>query len=190
MSESARPLTDVMAPVWILHHCELLFIRYQHIRKNFGSFVVNIIIARSVHDQKLAGEARSMRHGRAAAVVLFVVLWQSHVSLLINRVIEMLVGYRRDRHSHLVNVRIAKHLVESHRAAAAPAPDRNPFRIYKGPALDHSGCCRLFFSSQHTNFSIDDFAPGAAFRRRSAANVKAHHDVSMLSQHLMPEVAS
>ena len=55
MSGCARALADVMSPVWILHHRELLPVGNQGIDKNFSSFVVNIIVARSVDDQELAG---------------------------------------------------------------------------------------------------------------------------------------
>src|SRR5436309_15669275 len=122
MSGRALTLTDVVTPIWILHHRELLLVGNQGIDKNFSSFVVNIIIARSVDNQELACQTSRVRHRRAGAIVCFVVLRQTHVTLLIDRVIEVLVGNRRHRHSDLINVRIMEYLVEGHITTAYSTP--------------------------------------------------------------------
>src|SRR5215467_3819539 len=100
----------------------------------------------------------------------------------------MLIGNRRDRHPDLVDIGITKHLVQGHRAATAPAPDGDALRIDKWPTLYYASSGGLFLGSQHSDLSIDDFAPDATSRCGRAAIVKAHHQISLLRQHLVPEI--
>src|ERR1700755_1633892 len=57
VSRRILTLTDVVPPIWILHHRELFPGGYQCVHQNFSTLVVNVIVARSVYDQKLAFEA-------------------------------------------------------------------------------------------------------------------------------------
>jgi hypothetical protein len=79
---SRRPLTltDVVTPVRILHHRELFLVGNQSINKNFGSCSEHC--HRPIRAQsELAGQAAAVRHRRARAIVGFVVLRQTHVTL-------------------------------------------------------------------------------------------------------------
>ena len=90
----------------------------------------------------------------------------------------------------LVEVGIAEHGVEGHRAAAAPAPDADALGVDIGPGGEGRPDRRgLVGRGQDADLAVDALAPGPAARRGRAAVVEAGHDVALLGQHQVPEVA-
>ena len=89
---------------------------------------------------KLFGEG----NGRTLGKALLVVLRQSHVPLLVNRVVKALVADKGYCHGRVVEIGVPEDSVEAHGPASAPPPNADPFGIEEGPFLEKgAGCCGL-----------------------------------------------
>src|SRR5262245_26253134 len=104
---------------------------------------MDVVIARSMHDQQIALQSARERDRRALFPFLRMIFRQTTVSLLVDRVVVMKVGHGRYRESGRINVRIAKHRIECRRAAAAPTPDSDTRRIDERPLRDSTSCGSL-----------------------------------------------
>src|SRR5690242_13692063 len=102
------------------------------------------------------------------------ILRQTTVTFLVDRVVKTNVGNRRNRNTRLVNIRIAKHRVERGRAAATPTPNPDAGRIDKWPLRNHTRRRGLIAGVHDAHLAIDDLAPRAAARRGRAAIVDTH----------------
>ena len=124
---------------------------------------MHIIVAGAMHDEQFAPQPFGEVDRRSAAVALRILVRQSHVSFLIDDVIELLIGHRRDGHSRTKQVRGPEHQIQRVRPAAAPAPDAHPGQIDIGP-LSRQSQYRfgLFLRRKHAHGTVDRLPPGAA----------------------------
>ena len=124
-------------------------------------------------------------------VALGVVLRQTHVPLLVDRVVELLVGDGRNSDTHLIEIGEPEHRVQRVRAAAAPSPHADAIGIdecvpcRKSP--DRGG---LVFRRQISHRSVNDLSPFGTLRSRSAAIVERHDDVTGFGKSPMEEHAA
>ncbi len=116
---------------------------------------------------------------------------QPHVALLVDRVVEPLVGHRRHRHPHLIEIRRAEHQVERRRSAAAPPPHPHARRVDVRELLrEPAHTVRLIRARQHSDRPVDAPPPRAPARRRRAAIVDARNYIPLLRQHQVPQIVA
>src|SRR3954465_2101692 len=94
---------------------------------------MDVVIARALNDQELCLQLSCKCPRRTLFVFVRVVLRQSTIALLINRVVITYVRDRCDSNSNAIEIRIAEHRVQGRRAAPAPSPYSYPRWIYKRP---------------------------------------------------------
>lgn len=151
---------------------------------------MDIVIARAVHHQQVAFELAGEGDGGAIIVAIGVVFGQRHVAFLVDGVIEALVGNKGNGHSCAIELGMAEHHVQGHGAPAAPSPDAHAVSVEIGARLQDFPAGRgLVLGGEDPDLLIDRFPPGASAGRGSAAVVDAHHHVSLLGQHEMPEIS-
>src|SRR5678815_4452925 len=97
---------------------------------------MDVVVTRPMHDQQIALQLARKRDRRALLPFLRMVIRQSAVSLLVNRVVVMKIWNRRDSHSRRINVAVTEHRIERRRAAATPTPDPDARRIDERPLRD------------------------------------------------------
>src|SRR5207249_11805266 len=100
--------------------------RGQAVHRTFRALVMHVVVAGAVYDQQASLESLGLidRRGTLVARAVRRALQETHVALLINRVIETLVRHRRHGHTDLIDVGVTKHRLYRAGAAAAPSPDR------------------------------------------------------------------
>src|SRR5688572_10113773 len=81
---------------------------------------------------------------------------------------------------------MTKQRVQRRRTAAAPTPDTDARRIDKRPLRDRTRSRSLIARVNDPHLAINDLAPRAATRRRRAAVINTHHEITLLGQHRMP----
>src|SRR5687768_11211963 len=81
---------------------------------------------------------------------------------------------------------MTKQRVQRRRTAAAPAPNADASRIDVRKLRDRTRGRSLIARVNDTHLAINDLAPRAPTRRRRAAVINTHHDVTLLGQHRMP----
>jgi len=177
---------DSVRTIRISHHRELLISCYKLIDQCLGTLIMHVVVAGAMNNKQFSLQLPGEGDRRALPVLLRMILRQAAVTFLVDRVVVAQVGHRRDRHPHLIKVRIAKHCVESRCPSAAPAPHTNPRRIDERPRPDDPRCTSLIPRIHYSHFTIDNLAPRSASRGRRSAIVHAKHDVALLSKHPMP----
>ena len=101
-----------------------------------------------------------------------------------------MLGTEADGDTRGVEVGIAEQGVESHGAAATPAPNAHPLRVEVGPGgQDVLQCRGLVLRRQDAHLSVDRFAPVMAARRGGSSVVETHHHIALLREHPVPELA-
>jgi hypothetical protein len=65
--------------------------------------VVHVVVTRAVHDQEASFELIRISDGRPIAVPVHVVLRQTHVPLLVDRVVAPLIRHRRHAHPGVIH---------------------------------------------------------------------------------------
>ena len=88
-------LKNPVGTIWISHHCEWLIVFHELVYQHLRPLIVNVVVARSVHDQQVALKAAGERDRGTLFEIIGIVLGQAHVTFLIDRVVETLVGHRR-----------------------------------------------------------------------------------------------
>ena len=132
-----------------------------------------------------------MGDGRAVGKALGVALGQPHVALLIDGVVDLLVGDECDGHAHGVEFRVAEESVQRHGAAAAPTPRADTLAVDYGEGVEHRpDTGRLVHRREDSDLTVDRLAPLAAARGRRAAIVEAGHQVAALREQQVPQVSA
>src|SRR5437870_5605876 len=126
VERGATALADAMRAIRVRHEVEGLVQRDQAIHQTFRALVMHVVVAGAVHHQEASLESLGLidRRGTLVARAVRRALQETHVALLINRVIETLVRHWRHGHTDLVDVGVTKHRLQRARSAAAPSPDR------------------------------------------------------------------
>src|ERR1044072_2098703 len=143
-----------------------------------------------MNDEEIAFQLSSEGDRRALLPLFGMILGQPAISFLVNRVVVMQIGHWRDRDSRRIHVRVTKHSIQCRRTTAAPTPDADASRIDKSPLRNRTSRSRLVAGVHDSHLAIDDLAPGTTTRRRRAAIVDAHHDITLLREHLVPQAIS
>ena len=112
MTRRAFSFKYSMRPIWISHHREWLIVFYELIDQQLGSLVVNVVIPGPVNDKEVAFQAVCEGDRRALFIDVGIIFWQTHVALLIDRVIKPHVSHGSNRHSHPVDVGITEHRIQ------------------------------------------------------------------------------
>src|SRR6266568_4204687 len=86
--------------------------------------------------QQLPAQLSRKSDRRALPVFISMILRQSAISLLIDRVVIAKVRNGRHRFARAVEIRITEHRVQSRRATTTPTPDSYARGIDKGPFDD------------------------------------------------------
>ena len=176
----AAPLGNSVRPVGVLHEVERLAQIHQPIDQALVALEVHVVVTRAVDDQQLALQPLREADGRSIAIALGILGGQPHVALLVNGVVERLVGHRGHRHSHFVQLRRPEHQVVRHRPAAAPSPHRHAREIYPRPARGQRPQRRgLLLRRQHAHRPVDHLAPRPPLRRWCPRVVEAVRALSM-----------
>src|SRR5450759_3008399 len=96
--------TDAVPPVWILHEAELFVEIDEPVEQSMRPLEVDVVVAGAVDDQQLALQAFGEVDRRSIAIALRIVLRQTDVSFLVDRVVEQLIGHASAGHTNLVQV--------------------------------------------------------------------------------------
>src|SRR6266566_9900769 len=120
-------LADAMRAIGIRHEVEWLAELDQAVHQAFCALVMHVVIAEAVHDQQAPLQSLGLIDRRRTVVARAVRgrVQETHIALLVNRVVEALVRHRGYGHPDLVDVGVTKHRLQRARSAAAPAPDRD-----------------------------------------------------------------
>lgn len=94
MCGGASAFADAVCAVWITHHLELPAIFDQFVDQHFCSLVVYIIVAGAMNNQEISLEIFCVSDRRTFDERLFIFLWQTHISFLVDIIIQELIGYR------------------------------------------------------------------------------------------------
>src|SRR6266567_5986969 len=86
--------------------------------------------------QQLPAQLSRKSYRLAFLIFISMILRQSAISLLIDRVVIAKVRNGRHRFARAVEIRITEHRVQSRGAAAAPSPNSDPRRVNKRPFDD------------------------------------------------------
>ena len=124
---------DAVAAVGILHEVHGLAQGDQPVEQALRALEVHVVVARAVHYQEMASQPLGVADRRRRVIGGPALLRVAHIALLVNGVVQPLVGHRRDAHPDLVNIGIPEHGLERARSAAAPTPDRDPGGVEVGP---------------------------------------------------------
>jgi len=135
MSRRILALGNAVGAVGIGHHRERLVVLDKFIDQSFEALVVYVVVGGPVGDQKISFEAVGMGYGRPVDVALLVVIGKSHVTLLVDGIVQSLVADEGDGHGCAVELGISEDHVQAHLPATAPSPDPDPAGIDIGPVL-------------------------------------------------------
>ena len=105
-----RPGNSV-ASVWIFHEPELLVEVYQLVEQALRALKMNVVIACAVNDKQFALQAACEINWGTVLVTLRIFIGQTHIALLVNRIIQRLVRDRCARNAHFEKFRRTKHQV-------------------------------------------------------------------------------
>src|SRR6266566_2198607 len=156
-----------MRAIGICHEVEWLAELDQAVHQAFCALVMHVVIAGAVHDQQATLESLGLIDRRRTVVARAVRrrVQETHIALLVNRVIESLVRHGGHGHPDLIDAGVTKHRLQRARSAAAPAPDRDArgveivARSREGPHR-----VRLLPARQNADRAVHHFSPRAAAR--------------------------
>src|SRR5438874_3560413 len=111
---------------------------------------------------------------------------QSHITLRVNRVVEMPVGHRTARKARLEVLRITKHGLQRHMPPVTPAPNSNTIRIHIRQRLEIPGAVSLISKLLFTELEMNWFFKNMAAARRPAI-VQCKNNVPLLSHEFVPQ---
>ena len=190
MQGGAAAFADAVAAVGIFHEVHGLAQGDQPVEQPLRALEVHVVVARAVHHQQTAAQPLGVADRRGGVIGSPALLRVAHVALLVNRVVQPLVGHRRDAHADLIDVRIPEQRLQRARSAAAPTPDRDPRGVEVGPGpRERAHGIGLLVGREYSDLPVHHFAPGPAFGRRRAAVVHAGDDVAQVRDHVVPQLA-
>ena len=105
MNRGPRALINRVGAVRIFHESELFAVLHQLVDQHLRSLEMYVVIPGSMHQQQMPLQPGREVDGASAFVAFRIVLRQTHVALLVDRVVEPLIRDRRHSHSHLVCLR-------------------------------------------------------------------------------------
>src|SRR5208283_3185208 len=88
----------------IFHKIERLSQLDEAIEEQFGALVMDVIVARTVDDEQITAEAFGKINDGGSLVASRILFRQAHVALLVDGVVEALVGDGCDAHTNLVKI--------------------------------------------------------------------------------------
>ena len=103
MQPRIGPFTNGMRPVRVSHHGKDFVVLDKLVDQVLEALVVDVIIAGTMRDQKVAFQVFSKRDGGTVRVACLVVIRQSHKSLLIDRIIKPLIADKSDGHASVIS---------------------------------------------------------------------------------------
>ncbi len=180
-----------MRAIGIRHEVEWLAELDQAVHQAFCALVMHVVVAGAVHDQQAPLESLGLIDRRRTVVARAVRrrVQETHIALLVNRVVEALVRHRSYGHPDPIDVGVTKHRLQRARSAAAPAPDRDARRVeIVARSREGTHRVRLLSARQNADRAVDHFSPRAAARRRRAAIVHGGHYVALIRDHVLPQV--
>ena len=128
-----------------------------------------------------------MGNRRALEEAFAIALGQAHVPLLVDGVVELLVGDRCNCDTHRVDLGVSEEEVQCHRTAATPAPNADALAVDERELLEHRlDPRRLVGRGENADLPVNRLAPLAAARRRGATVVEAGDDVALLREEQVP----
>lgn len=94
---------------------------HQFIHQHLTTLVMHIVVTRTMNKQQVTFQPLYVCNRRTLTITFRICLRCIHVTFLINRVIQPLVGYEGNGNTRTEYIRIAEHTIQCLAASSAPA---------------------------------------------------------------------